>query len=489
MTRQCAGSFINGQWVPGSGARLVTYDPVTCDPVYSGFAVSEQQVDVALLAAQDAWEEWANAPYSSREAVLLQFSDIVQSRRDEFATAISSEVGKPYWEAISEVNAVATKCKATIEAYNQRLAPATRQSGTSTAHTRYHPFGVVAVLGPYNFPFHMPNGHIMPALICGNSVVFKPSELAPSVAELTVQAWLDAGLPASALTLLQGHAEVGQMLVASDNVAGVYFTGSLSAGLSISRALAETPWRLAALEMGGNSPLVVWDYSDSHAAAYNVAYSAFVTSGQRCSSARRMILNSAHADLVERVCELARTLKVAHYTERPEPFMGPIATRKKALAVIQEQERLEQAGGKVLLRAKALDDRSALITPGVVDVTGVEFSDEVEIMGPLLRVTRVESFSDAITEANRTKYGLAACLVSADKDKYITFRNRIRAGVINWNVPLPGASSFSPFGGIRASGNNRPSGYFAVDHASYPIASIESEVLSIPDKLPPGIPV
>lgn len=241
------------------------------------------------------------------------------------------------------------------------------------------------------------------------------------------------------------------------------------------------------MEMGGNSPLVVWDHGNTRAAAYTVVFSAFATAGQRCSSARRLILNSSDQELLDAVCEAARSIRVGHFTSDPEPFMGPVIRRAYAEKVIQTQDVVEQRGGNVLVRAHLADDTSALVFPGVVDATESKPRLDEEMLGPLLQVIRVDSFEDALREANSTKFGLAAGLVSRSKDTYGEFLRKIRAGVVNWNQPLPGASSFAPFGGIKASGNSRPSGFYAVDYCTYPVASLEKDAVDLPEKFPPGL--
>jgi succinylglutamic semialdehyde dehydrogenase len=327
----------------------------------------------------------------------------------------------------------------------------------------------------------------MPALLSGNTVILKPSELSPAVAEMMVSLWQEAGLPAGALNLLQGNAEVGRQLVVSSSVDAIYFTGSLNAGLAISKTLAESPWRIAALEMGGNSPLVVWDYADLKFALYTLLYSAFITTGQRCSAARRLIIKSGNTSYIEALKKATQRLRIGHFTLDPEPFMGPMVRREHAIKLLETQKRLINNGASSIVKAELIDETSALIRPGIVDITSMNHREDEEILGPFLQVIQVGTFDEAISEANRTKYGLAAGLISQDEKKFKDFLEGVQAGIINWNQPLPGASSFAPFGGVKASGNNRPSGFFAVDYCSYPTASLESPSAIPPSKLPPGL--
>jgi len=345
----------------------------------------------------------------------------------------------------------------------------------------------MAVLGPFNFPAHLPNGHIVPALIAGNSVVFKPSEMTPGTGALLNALWLSAGLPDGVLQVVQGGREIGGAIVRSD-VDGVLFTGSHAAGCAIHRALAGRPAVMLALEMGGNSPLVVGQIDDLDAAAYLVAMSAFITAGQRCTCARRLILCDGDdaEPLLQRVLDRTRSLRVGMPDDHPEPFLGPVISPAAAERVLQAQDKLIARGGLALLPAAKSDRNAALLTPGIVDVTDVNGRDDEEIFGPLLQVIRVSDLSAAIDEANRTRYGLAASLLSDDTDQFDRFRREIRAGVINHNQPTVGASGRLPFGGLGDSGNHRPSGFFAADYCSDVAAILQAPSLALPEKRMPG---
>lgn len=481
------GNFVAGNWQEGSGSVFNSYDPVTKEVVWEGHSASHDDIDEAVTAACSAGASWRKKTLQDRSLILTRFAEIVKSHRLDLARLISREVGKPTWEALTEVDSVAGKVAPTLEAYNIRIKETRREGSDSTCVTRFHPYGVAAVIGPFNFPAHMSNGHIMPALLSGNTVILKPSELSPGVAEMIISLWQEAGLPSGVLNLLQGGADVGRELIEQDSVDAVYFTGSLRAGLAISKALAETPWRIAALEMGGSSPLVIWDYTDLKSALYVALYSAFVTAGQRCSAARRLIVKSKSIDFVEALKMASERMRIGHFSLNPEPFMGPMIRREYAAILLEAQNRLVKDGGISISEARLVDETSALILPGIIDVTPIKQREDEEILGPLLQVIYVNTFEEAIVEANRTKYGLAAGLVSRDEKIFQDFLSHVKAGIVNWNQPLPGASSSAPFGGIKASGNNRPSGFFAVDYCSYPTASLESPLCTLPTKLPPGL--
>jgi succinylglutamic semialdehyde dehydrogenase len=378
-----------------------------------------------------------------------------------------------------------------IAAAKERRWPAQFELAGATAAVRFKPYGVLAVFGPFNFPGHLPNGHIVPALLAGNTVVFKPSELAPAVAQKTAELWLAAGLPAGVLNLIHGARETGEALAAHDGVDGLLFTGSVAAGVSLHANWARQPHRILALEMGGNNPLVVWHASDLDAAAYAIIQSAFITAGQRCSCARRLIVPAGAAGdaVLDRLAEMTGDVRVGDFRQRLEPFMGPVISERAAAGVMGAKRDLVARGATERVEMRHVGASRAMLTPGILDVTSVANRADEEIFGPLLQVIRVPSFDAAIAEANNTRFGLAAGLLCDDPALYEKFRKRVRAGVINWNRPTTGASGRLPFGGVGLSGNHRPSGYYAADYCSYPVASLEIPTLSLPTKPVPGIPL
>jgi succinylglutamic semialdehyde dehydrogenase len=318
-------------------------------------------------------------------------------------------------------------------------------------------------------------------------VALKPSELAPAVSETLVDLWLEAGLPAGVLNLVQGGPEIGAQLAQHPGVDGIFFTGSHAAGLSIRAANARQPQKVIALEMGGNSPLVVWDYDDVRTAVLIAIQSCFITSGQRCSAARRLIVPSDDEAFITLLSDVVSRIRVGRPSDEPEPYMGPMINSAHVERVLDAQERLIGLGATSLVKARQLELGPAFISPGLIDVTAARDVPDEEVFGPLLQVTRVDDFDTALTIANRTQYGLAAGLVSKEAKKYERFLGAVEAGIVNWNQQLTGASGLAPFGGIKASGNHRPSGFLAADYCSYSVASMENEEPALPEKLPPGL--
>ncbi|MCO6055210.1 succinylglutamate-semialdehyde dehydrogenase [Pseudomonas sp. MOB-449] len=481
--------FVAGNWQAGQGDAFDSLNPVTQAVVWSGRGASAAQVDEAVKAARSAFPAWARRPLEERIAILEQFAVTLRSHADELARCIGEETGKPLWESATEVTSMVNKVAISIQSYRERTGEKSGPLADATAVLRHKPHGVVAVFGPYNFPGHLPNGHIVPALLAGNAVIFKPSELTPKVAELTVKCWIEAGLPAGVLNLVQGARETGVALAGNPGIDGLFFTGSSRTGNLLHQQFAGRPDKILALEMGGNNPLVVDQVQDVDAAVYTIIQSAFISAGQRCTCARRLLVpEGAWGDaLLARLVSVASTIKVGAFDAQPAPFMGSVISLAAAQHLIQAQEQLVAKGAKALLAMTQPQTGAALLTPGILDVTAVADRPDEEFFGPLLQVIRYRDFDAAITEANATQYGLAAGLLSDSAERYQQFLIESRAGIVNWNKQLTGAASSAPFGGVGASGNHRASAYYAADYCAYPVASLESETLALPATLTPGV--
>jgi succinylglutamic semialdehyde dehydrogenase len=482
-------NFINGEWLAGSGPLLATVDPSTSRQTWTSNESTSEDVQRAAQAAHDKFEQWAGTPLEERIAVCTRFRDLLKANAEELALTIAEEVGKPLWEARTEVATMANKVDISVQAYGARTGESAANIADGTAVLRHRPHGVFAVFGPYNFPGHLPNGHIVPALIAGNTIVFKPSEYAPRTAVKTVQLWQQAGLPAGVINLVNGGRETGVALGQNPLIDGVLFTGSSQTGAALHKQFGGQPGKMLALEMGGNNPLVVWDVKDIDAAVHHTVMSAFISAGQRCTCARRLVVqDTPEGDaFVKRLVEVAANLKVGPSNAEPQPFMGPVVSAKVAARLVQAQADMEAKGGKVLLQMRQLHPDTGFVTAGIVDVTEAAAIPDEEWFGPLLQVIRVKSFDDAIKAANATEYGLAAALLSPSEELWKRFAARARAGIINWNRPTTGAASSAPFGGVGKSGNHRPSAYYAADYCAYPVASIETAELEMPAKLSPGL--
>ncbi|CAH0131505.1 N-succinylglutamate 5-semialdehyde dehydrogenase [Erwinia aphidicola] len=476
---------INGQWLIGGGDNITKTDPVHGELLWQGKAASTGQVSDACAAARAAFPAWARRPFSERQAIAEKFAVLLEKSKVELSEAISRETGKPRWETQTEVQAMINKVAISVRAYHQRTG---EQNGADSS-LRHRPHGVMAVFGPYNFPGHLPNGHIVPALLAGNCVVFKPSELTPLTAEITVRLWLSAGLPGGVLNMVQGGRETGQALSQEPQVDGVLFTGSAATGYQLHRQLAGQPAKMLALEMGGNNPLIVEDPDDIDGAVHIAIQSAFISAGQRCTCARRLLVKRGAAGdaFLQRLVEVAAKIRSGSWNAEPQPFMGSVISLQAAEKIYSEWQARIDSGGKVLLAMQWPQRDSAILTPGIIDVTDVANLPDEEVFGPLLTVIRYDDFDRAIRIANNTRYGLACGLISPQREKFERLLIEARAGIVNWNKPLTGAASTAPFGGIGASGNHRASAWYAADYCAWPMASLESSDLSLPASLSPGL--
>ena len=469
--------FIGGEWIRGQGQSFSSINPATGEPVFQTRNADSSEAVAAFQAAKAAFQKWAENPPEHRFQVARRFASIVDTRRQEFIAAISGETGKPLWESNQEVDTVVKKVDLSISAYAQRTGYHEQEAGQARSVLSHAPHGIVAVLGPFNFPAHLPNGHIVPALIAGNCAIFKPSELAPLTGALLADCWREAGLPRGCLNLLQGDRSTAESILERPEVAGVFFTGSATTGVAIHQRFATKPDVILALEMGGNNPMVVLETNDAVAAARIVAVSAFISAGQRCTCTRRLII--AGEEILPELVRLAKTIRVGAPNDLPEPFLGPVINSAAANKVLNAQKELVAKGAKVLVECRPAKSGIPFLNPGILDVTAIDCPADGEIFGPLIQLIRVVDFDAAITEANRTRFGLAAGLIGGTEKDFEVFRHRVRAGIINWNRPTTGASSAAPFGGVGLSGNHRPSAFYAADYCAYPVATMQSAEASL----------
>ncbi len=477
---------IAGQWQPGHGPEFSRRNPSTETELWRGRAADQGDVDAAFAAARAAFEAWADLPFEARAALARRYAELLRERSEALALTIAREVGKPLWEARTEVATMAGKIELSIQAWAERTGHKEQATAFGRHRLLHRPHGVVAVFGPYNFPGHLPNGHIVPALLAGNSVIFKPSELTPMTAEAMVRAWHDAGLLPGVLNLVQGERATGEALAGHPELDGLYFTGSSRTGALLNQQFAARPGAILALEMGGNNPLVVGSRYDIATAVHEIVQSAWITSGQRCTCARRLFVpRDAQGDaLVAALVTAAKAITVGPAEGLPQPFMGPVVSGRVADSLLAVQADLLADGATALLPMTRLPFGPAYVSPALIDVTTIAGSDrglaDEEHFGPLLKLIRYRHFDDALRGARATRYGLSAGLLSDDDDEWAAFQRASRAGIVNRNRPTTGASGAYPFGGVGASGNHRASAYYAADYCSYPVAITEADRLIPP---------
>lgn len=454
--------------------EIVSTAPATGEELWRG---RPGDVDDLATRAARGWPAWAAQPLATRIELVRRFANEVRKDQDTLADLIARETGKPLWEAKTEVEAVVATVETAVRAYADRTGQRRLDSALQgTAALRHKPHGIMAVLSPYSLPAQIPAGYIIPALIAGNAVIFKPSEKAPAVGEALVRCFHRAGVSANVLQLLAGGPTSGQELVTHPGIHGVLFAGSAHAGIAINRRLATNPGRLVALDMGGNNPVVVWDTPKVLDAATLVVQSAFASAGQRCTNARRLIIKSAlYDDVVGEVKRLADRLIVGAPFDSPTPFMGPVIDNAAADGLTESFVYLLSNGGRPIKHMVRPQPDLPFLSPAIIDTTAMAERPDVELFGPLLQVIRVEDFDEAIAEANNTRFGLSAALVGGGPQEYNRFWAHVRAGVLNWNRPTNSTSPAAPLGGVGLSGNHRPGGFYAADHCAYPVASTEVE--------------
>ncbi len=457
-----------------SDSEIISVEPATGAEFWRG---KIGNVDDVVSRARRAWPAWAAQPLSIRMEMVRRFANEVRKESDLLAETIARETGKPMWEARAEVESVIAKVEISIRAFAERTAQRKLDNAIQgTTALRHKPHGVMAVIGPFNFPAHLPNSHIIPALIAGNAVVLKPSEKTPATGLLLAKCFHKAGISAAVVQVLIGGPAEGMALAAHDGIDGVLFTGSAHVGIAINRKLAARPDKIVALEMGGNNPIVVWDTPKISDAAVLIVQSAFTTAGQRCTAARRLIVKDELYDpLIAAVKSLADRIIVGAPFDEPSPFMGPVIDNAAADGLTESFLYILGNGGKAIKHLVRTQGDLPFLSPAIIDTTAMSERPDVELFGPVLQVIRVDDFDAAIAEANNTRFGLCASLIGGNPQEYNRFWANIRAGVINWNRPTIGTPASAPFGGIGLSGNHRPTAFYAADYSAYPVTSAEME--------------
>ncbi len=500
--RHAPSNLIAGEWKPLTGAALKSYNPARpAELVWAG-TPDVSHVHAAIVAAKAAQPAWAAMGLDGRVAVLRTFQKLAAERVDALTSLLVAETGKVLWDAKAEAGLLASKVDITLDASAEgalkRVTPYTvdlsKMSPQRTGSCEFRPHGVMAVLGPFNFPAHLPNGHIVPALALGNTIVFKPSDKTPAVGQFLTELFDEAlrahNAPAGVVNLVQGAADVASAISTHDDIDGILFTGSWPVGRRIMQANLDRPGRILALEMGGNNPAIIMPDADLRQAVIECIRCAFITSGQRCTCTRRVIVHEAVASkVISAICKGASSVMIGDPKATHPVFMGPVISRLARDQMLTTIGALAKAGGEVLVPARALDDSEAptrdesgpghYITPSVMRVSKFVKSkpdapiatagDDVEVFGPFLRIAVVKSLDEAIEQANATGFGLAASIFTKDAANIARFLRDAKAGCLNVNAGTAGASSKLPFGGLGYSGNHRPAGSFSVDYCAYPV--------------------
>lgn len=465
------------EWICRSPAHLADeFARVTC---------SYGAIEPAIQAARDALASWRKTSEAERAGYLRKYQERIKAREAEFIETIAREVGKPLWEAKTEVASMVGKVDITLNESQKLIAGFSHAKileGTDGV-CRYKPHGVMAVVGPFNFPGHLPNGHIVPALAAGNVVIFKPSEKTPLTGQLIAECMMEAGLPAGVFGLLHGDKEVGRRLVVHEHVDGVLFTGSYEVGTRIKQDTLQQHWKILALEMGGKNPSIVWEDAEISHAIHECLTSAFLTTGQRCSATSRILVHSSRIEqFLETFHARAKAFAIGHPLD--EPFMGPLIDSSSVDRFMKFQGIAVREGAEQVMRGKPLESVNGraghYVTPGLLhfpesslEATRKSVFQQTELFGPAVAVLGFTEIEEAIAQANATQYGLAASVFSSSRAVYDKCVDDLEMGCINWNRSTVGASSRLPFGGLKKSGNHQPTALSASLYCAYPVASLE----------------
>jgi succinylglutamic semialdehyde dehydrogenase len=468
--------------------RIVSRSPADPTDEIGRFPVADpRSVDDAVTRARAAFPAWRDAGFEARAAALRRFATLANERREQLAQLIAREVGKALWDARGEAALLGAKVDATLTDGMRFVAPIDASAG---ARATFHPRGVLAVLGPFNFPAHLPNGHIVPALATGNTVVFKPSELAPAVGAWMAALWREAGLPDGVFAILHGGADVGRRVALHAGVDGVLFTGSWAAGRAIAEATLDQPGKLLALELGGKNAMIVCADAELDLAIAEAALSIAATTGQRCSSLSRIFVEEPLANaFAEQLALVLAELQIGAPLDA-STFMGPLVSHA-AHEKVMRYRALAAAAGGTRLACGEVERPAPWIAPGLVRFASAKQDhpyQREEIFGPEAALYPVTDLDHAIAATNDSEYGLAAAVMTRDRARYEHCIGRIRTGVLNWNRGTIGASGRLPFGGRGRSGNDRPAGILSTLYCSVAQSHLESAGGFDPNALPPGMP-
>ncbi|MBI3544437.1 MAG: aldehyde dehydrogenase family protein [Deltaproteobacteria bacterium] len=493
------GNYIGGKFVDVRDVmgEIVVKSPADLTDHMGSYAYSYRAVDDATVAAREAFNSWRRTKPAERAELLKRYRDAIKKMEPRLSEVIAREVGKPMWEARQEVATMINKVDVTLNDGLKAVAdyeiPAIMDNTFGAC--RFRPHGVFVVIGPFNFPGHLANGHIVPALATGNTVIFKPSEKSPGVGQLMAEAIHEAGFPPGVFNLVQGEREVGRRLVVSERVDGVLFTGSYEVGLKIKQDTLQQSWKLLALEMGGKNSALILDDADLDWALYETLTGAFITAGQRCSSTSRIMIHKSLFDsFVERFHQRAKAFTIGHPLDNP--FMGPLIDANAVEKYLKFVGIASREGCDVIMRGKQLDvgSQGHYVTPSVCLVRNTSMSSvkksvyqQTEIFGPNVAIYPFEDLGEAVELANATHYGLVFSVFSKSREKYEKLSEDLRAGLINWNRSTVGASSRLPFGGLKRSGNHFPTAVSASSYCMYPVASLEVAEPKPVSSLPPGL--
>ncbi|MEE8503246.1 MAG: aldehyde dehydrogenase family protein [candidate division NC10 bacterium] len=453
-TIQC-GNFIGGKWEQRGANGITRPNPANIhDVVATAPDSSAEDARRAIQAAADAFQRWRRTIPPERGKIVLRAAQLLESRLEEVAQLLTREEGKILSEARGEVQRGIDTMEYSA-GMGRRLGGQTfpTESPNVLCFTTRQPIGPVATITPWNFPVAIPCWKIAPALVCGNTVVCKPSPLTPATATRVVEIFEEAGLPPGVLNLVHGGAQVGSELVNNSMIRGISFTGSTKVGMAIHTAAAQ---RLAKvqLEMGGKNPQIILGDADLTSAVNSLVPAAFGSTGQRCTATSRAIVEKNVAqEVAGLLLEKTKAIRIGP-GDRPEVTMGPLVDDARLRDVKGYVERARAEGAEVIIGGSApegLRDGYYYAPTIISDVRPEHEIAREEVFGPVLSFIEVSDLEEALTVANRVEYGLTASIFTRDIGRAFTFIDKIEAGMIHVNRPGLGGFSHLPFGGFKYS--------------------------------------
>jgi aldehyde dehydrogenase (NAD+) len=463
-------NFINGSWADArSGDTFDNRNPADSDDLIGSFPDSgEADVKAAAEAAAEAYKSWRLVPAPKRGDILRRAGDLLNERKEELARAMTREMGKPVFETKGDVQeAIDTAYYAATEARRLFGYNAPSEMPNKQNMSFRMPIGVCGIITAWNFPMAVPSWKIFPALICGNTIVYKPSEDAPHSGNLMAEILQEAGLPDGVFNVVHGGAEAGSAIVEHPAVRVIGFTGSTEVGAQIaSRAGALN--KKVSLEMGGKNAQIVMPDADMELALEGVLWGAFGTTGQRCTATSRLILHEAiYDDFINTLITRASKLRIGPGLES-DTEMGPVINEKQLesieayVKIGREDGATCVLGGDRVSEDQKLANGNFFLPTIFIDVTRNMRIAREEIFGPVLSVIKVKDLSEAIDVLNDTPYGLSSSLYTSNVNDAFRAIRDIEAGITYINVPTIGAEAHMPFGGVKGTGNGHREGGWTV---------------------------
>jgi alpha-ketoglutaric semialdehyde dehydrogenase len=451
-------NYINGLWVESKSPHVIERrNPANTDDVVARVPLStRQETKEAIVAAKGAFPGWRQIPAPTRGNIVFKATRLMQEQKEELARLLTREEGKALKDALGEVQR-SINIMEFIAGEARRLTGETLPSELpkNFSYTIRQPLGVVGVITPWNFPVAIPVWKIAPALVCGNTVIFKPATLTTLTAMRVVQIFEQAGLPPGVLNLVAGSGkETGSELVENPHVEALSFTGSNEVGTRI-YASGALGMKKCQCEMGGKNPIVILADADLQLAMESALFGAFASTGQRCTATSRVIIEEKVADeWVAMLVERAKTFVVGDGLE-PGVEMGPLVDENQMNTVLQyvevgKREAERKCGGERLSGPR--HERGWFVAPTVFDHVRPDSAlAQEEIFGPVLSVIRVKDFDEALQVANAVRYGLTSAIYSTDANKIFEFVDKIEAGMAHVNSPTVGGEAHVPFGGTKGT--------------------------------------